>query len=250
MGGAPSALAGNDMEPDGKTDLVTALPDRDSIANLVNETLPPLESIASVTVTECTSQTLDFSIMTTLPDSTAPWYTWSFGDGSPDETTLLTTISHSFEEPGTYEVTVTAGDAGGVCLGRYAQPVNVSFALTADAGEPAFACIDDADPGADSFEFSLSALESVSLNGEPSYLWSADAGLVRAPWLASTQLNVPLDLAPDHDSGHTRTRGRRGLPGRRLDQRDIAPCPSPKRCSLSRGCVSRGGGQSQRRDWL
>jgi PKD repeat protein len=60
------------------------------------------------------------------PDQgTIPQWTWDFGDGSPPSITGTSTVEHSYEVAGTYQVTLTVTDSQGSTSSPSTTPVTV-----------------------------------------------------------------------------------------------------------------------------
>jgi PKD repeat protein len=104
----------------GSFDVTLTTTDNDGATDSVTETVPVPENEAP-NVTEIThsadptaKSSVSFSATASDPDGDAiVQYYWDWGDGSSSDLTYDSSKSHTFDSPGTYEVTVTAEDGEG-----------------------------------------------------------------------------------------------------------------------------------------
>jgi hypothetical protein len=88
-------------------------------------------SINNITVTAPGQPGTIFTVEEQLANITVQEYIWSFGDGSPNETTNAKSIEHNYTEAGSYEIILTAIDEYG-CSMSDTNNINIVPAINAE----------------------------------------------------------------------------------------------------------------------
>ena len=91
---------------------------------------PPFAEFTNQPLTPFTGEIVTFDASQSSDDSIITLYTWDFGDGS-EETTSLPVITHVYSQPGLYVVTLTVTDNSGLTSSKSKQ-ITVQEAGLAD----------------------------------------------------------------------------------------------------------------------
>lgn len=83
--------------------------------------------IAVANLTGPTKGCAPFTVPFNTTGSSAPWFIWNFGDGSPPDTAK--TISHTYTSIGTFTITLYAIDSLGVCVYKDSSKLVVTVGL-------------------------------------------------------------------------------------------------------------------------
>ena len=146
--------------------VVDALGDTDNATTSVTISRPsePPTAVLSVPSNATVDQSVTFNASESTDDTGIREYRWDWnGDGEIDETTEAPTLTHAYEEPDTYDVTVIVVDEDG-------QTATTSAALEVDPARP-------------SFSAALSAAENARVNQSVTFDASESTGeIVEYQW--------------------------------------------------------------------
>ncbi|RMH69715.1 MAG: PKD domain-containing protein [Gemmatimonadetes bacterium] len=123
---------------------------------------PDIDGLCDLTVQFDGSQSVD-------PDGTIILYEWNFGDGSPTQTGVAPT--HTYKQPGVYQVILTVTDNSGLSSGRATDVKQVSI------NNPPLAKIDAPSSVCPGSSFEVNAAASTDSDGQiTGYFWDFGDG--------------------------------------------------------------------------